>query len=95
MNDFNRSHSHSRQIGEAVAEELFGVPISEDVARKLRLVKACVQLEQEGLIDTGWLATSPVQIRQLWHQVGQLIGQKMTELQIRLVQNPSEPNSKS
>jgi hypothetical protein len=39
------------------------------------------QLEQEDLLDTVWLATSPVQIKQLWSRVGEILNQQPTALQ--------------
>jgi len=42
--------------------------------------------EQEELLDTVWLATSPVQIKNLWNQVSQLLGQRITDLQTSAVQ---------
>ena len=51
--------------------------------------------EQEDLLDTVWLATSPIQIRQLWNQVGQLLGQEMTELQTGVVNNDAERGTES
>jgi hypothetical protein len=40
-----------------------------------------LQLEQEDLLDTVWLATSPVQIKQLWSRVGEILNQQPTALQ--------------
>jgi hypothetical protein len=40
-----------------------------------------LQLEQEDLLDTVWLATSPVQIKQLWNRVAEILNQKPTTLQ--------------
>ena len=37
--------------------------------------------EQEELLDTIWLATSPTQIRELWKSVATLLGEKPTALQ--------------
>lgn len=51
--------------------------------------------EQEDLLDTVWMATSPIQIRQLWNQVKQLLGQEMTELQTSVVDNASELSKES
>jgi len=42
--------------------------------------------EQEELLDTVWLAKSPVQIKNLWNQVSQLLGQRITDLQTSAVQ---------
>ena len=40
-----------------------------------------LQLEQEDLLDTVWLATSPVQIKQLWSRVAEILHQQPTALQ--------------
>ncbi len=40
-----------------------------------------LQLEQEDLLDTVWLATSPVQIKQLWNRVAEILHQQPTMLQ--------------
>jgi len=40
-----------------------------------------LQLEQEDLLDTVWLATSPVQIKQLWNRVAEILHQQPTKLQ--------------
>ena len=40
-----------------------------------------LQLEQEDLLDTVWLATSPVQIKQLWSRVAEILHQRPTALQ--------------
>jgi len=40
-----------------------------------------LRLEQEDLLDTVWLATSPVQIKQLWNRVAEILNQQPTTLQ--------------
>jgi hypothetical protein len=40
-----------------------------------------LRAEKDRLLDTVWLATSPVQIRQLWTRVGALLGDEPTELE--------------
>jgi hypothetical protein len=40
-----------------------------------------LQLEQEELRDTVWLATSPLQIKQLWSRVGEILNQQPTAFQ--------------
>ena len=40
-----------------------------------------LQREQEDLLDTVWLATSPVQIKQLWGRVAEILNQQPTALQ--------------
>ena len=37
--------------------------------------------EKDNLLDVVWLATSPVQVRQLWSRVGELLGDKPTDLE--------------
>ena len=37
--------------------------------------------EQENLLDTVWLATSPVQLKTLWTKVGELLGTEPTQLE--------------
>lgn len=40
-----------------------------------------LELEQDDLLDTVWLATSPVQIKQLWTRVSEILDQQPTALQ--------------
>jgi hypothetical protein len=40
-----------------------------------------LRLEKDTLLDTIWLATSPVQLRDLWTKVGELLGDELTALQ--------------
>jgi hypothetical protein len=40
-----------------------------------------LQVEQEDLLDTVWLATSPVQIKHLWTRVAEILHQQPTALQ--------------
>ena len=40
-----------------------------------------LQREQEDLLDTVWLATSPVQIKQLWTRVAEILHQQPSNLQ--------------
>jgi len=40
-----------------------------------------LRLEKENLLDTVWLATSPVQLKQLWQKVMELLGEEQTDLQ--------------
>ncbi len=48
-------------------------PVGREVAR--------LGAEKEGLLDTIWLATSSSQIKQLWAQVGALLGDEPTRLE--------------
>lgn len=40
-----------------------------------------LRLEKEHLLDTVFLATSPIQIRTLWQQVSDLLGDELSQLQ--------------
>jgi len=40
-----------------------------------------LRLEKENLLDTIFLATSPIQIRTLWQQVSDLLGDELSQLQ--------------
>lgn len=40
-----------------------------------------LRFEKDNLLDVVWLATSPVQVRQLWSRVGELLGDKPTDLE--------------
>ena len=40
-----------------------------------------IRAEKDRLLDVIWLATSPVQVRQLWAKVGELIGDEPTQLE--------------
>jgi hypothetical protein len=40
-----------------------------------------IRAEKDRLLDVIWLATSPVQVRQLWTRVGELIGDEPTQLE--------------
>ena len=40
-----------------------------------------LRAEKDHLLDIVWLATSPVQVRQLWTRVGELIGDEPTPLE--------------
>lgn len=44
-----------------------------------------LRAEKEALLDTVWLATSSVQIRDLWSRVSQVLGDEATELQRRIL----------
>ena len=48
-------------------------PVGREVSR--------LGAEKEGLLDTVWLAASPAQIKQLWAQVGALLGDETTRLE--------------
>ncbi|CAN5849780.1 hypothetical protein BH23PLA1_BH23PLA1_26190 [soil metagenome] len=40
-----------------------------------------LRAEQENLLDYVWLATSPIQVRQLWTKVAELLGEEPTPLE--------------
>ena len=40
-----------------------------------------LRLERENLLDTVFLATSPVQVRDLWQKVSDLLGDELSQLQ--------------
>jgi hypothetical protein len=40
-----------------------------------------LRAEREDLLDVIWLATSPVQVRQLWTKVAELLGEEPTHLE--------------
>jgi hypothetical protein len=42
-----------------------------------------LRLEKENLLDTVWLATSPMQVRELWKKVNELLGAEDTALQVQ------------
>ena len=51
--------------------------------------------EQESLLDTVWLSTSTVQIRELWKNVTDLLSDELSELQKKVLAQPnSEEGSK-
>ena len=55
-------------------EQLLGDdPIGRDIAR--------LEAERDQLLDVVWLATSSAQIKQLWSQVGALLGDEPTHLE--------------
>ena len=45
--------------------------------------------EQESLLDTVWLSTSTVQIRELWKNVTDLLSDELSELQKKVLAQPS------
>lgn len=51
--------------------------------------------EREELLDTIWLATSPRQIRELWKDVSDLLGEEPTELQQSALSTPPADSSGS
>ena len=49
-----------------------------------------LRAEKEALLDTVWLATSSVQIRELWTRVSSVIGDESTELQQRILASATD-----
>ncbi len=52
-----------------------------------------LQDEQEELLDTVWLATSSLQIKELWNRVSKLLNQPPTSLQQEALEIPADPSS--
>ena len=50
-----------------------------------------LRLERENLLDTVFLATSPVQVRELWSRVSDLLGDELSQLQ-RAAMQIAPPN---
>jgi hypothetical protein len=57
--------------------------IRREILQEFEIGRRIVQLqdEQEQLLDTVWLATSSVQIRNLWQDMMAILGESTTELQ--------------
>ena len=51
--------------------------------------------EQEELLDTVWIATSPVQIAKLWSRVVALLGDSLTDLQQETLQSLTATQAES
>ncbi len=66
----------------------------EELLREHELGRQIVQLrlERENLLDTVFLATSPVQVRTLWEKVSELLSDELSQLQraAMQIQPPSE-----
>jgi hypothetical protein len=75
------SHRQKRFERELLAE-------NEQGQRILQL-----QNEQEELLDTVWLATSSVQIKELWNRVTRLLNQPPTNLQQEALDIPADSSS--
>lgn len=48
-----------------------------------------LRAEQESLLDTVWLSTSTVQIRELWQSVTDMLSDELSELQKKVLAPPS------
>ena len=66
----------------------------EELLREHELGRQIVQLrlEKENLLDTVFLATSPIQVRDLWQKVSDLLGDELSQLQraAMQIQPPTE-----
>ena len=77
---YSRVHDHPEiqaAIGKRQAlheEELLA---GNELGRQVLRLRA----EKENLLDVIWLATSPVQVRQLWTKVAELLGEEPTHLE--------------
>ena len=86
---YTRFHDHP-EIRAAIAkrqevheeELLAGDDLGREVVR--------LRVEQENLLDVIWLATSPVQVRQLWTKVAALLGEEPTRLDAQCAVDPAE-----
>lgn len=67
---------------ETVEKEL----LSKDLLGQ-RILK--LRNEQEALLDTVWLSTSAVQIRELWRDVTELVSGELSELQKKVLAQPA------
>jgi hypothetical protein len=75
------SHQYEQEVNKAVErrrtvhedELLASDPLGQRILR--------LRSEKDNLLDTVWLATSPVQLRELWAKVGELLGDELTPLQ--------------
>ena len=65
----------------------------DELLREHELGRQIVQLrlEKENLLDTVFLATSPVQVRELWSRVSDLLGDELSQLQ-RAAMQIAPPN---
>ena len=85
--EYTQSYYDGSSRMERVIKERQGI-YEKELLNESPLGKKLLTLkrEQEELLDTVWLATSSVQIKNLWNQVNKLLGQAMTDLQSRAVQ---------
>lgn len=74
----------TKQKAKFEEELLLESPVGKEVLR--------LRVEMESLLDTVWLATSSVQIRDLWMRVSSVIGDEATELQQRILASTSDEN---
>ncbi len=60
----------------------------DELLREHELGRQIVQLrlERENLLDTVFLATSPMQVRTLWEKVSDLLGDELSQLQRAAIQ---------
>jgi hypothetical protein len=67
----------SRAVSQRQAVHEDELLAEQEIGRQVLRLRA----EKDRLLDVIWLATSPVQIRQLWSRVGGLLGDEPTQLE--------------
>lgn len=69
----------------------------EDLLKEHNLGAEILKLreEKESLLDTVWLATSNRQIKDLWTQVSELLGEQPTDLQKQAIDNDIDVGGES
>ncbi len=74
-------HSSDPEVAKAIS--LRQMSIEEELLAEEELGREILKLrlEKENLLDTVFLATSPIQIRTLWQQVSDLLGDELSRLQ--------------
>lgn len=75
------------EIEQAIARRQQGLEEKLLAADELGRQILKLRREQEELLDTVWLATSPVQIRSLWQSVTDLLAGELTSLQQQALQS--------
>ncbi len=77
MNRWDREQSFRSKL--SATERIVEVELYTKLPEGQQILK--LKEEKESLLDTIWLATSPVQIRGLWTELASLLGDENTELQ--------------
>lgn len=90
--DVEQADYYSRREIEATVNKRQRVHADELLAKsKLGRQILSLRREREELLDTVWLATSSVQIRELWSRVAELLGDEPTNLQRKAIAiNPDD-----
>lgn len=91
--EYERSYysSSSQKINDAIGNR--AALMESEILAETETGREILRLrnEQDQLLDTVWLATSPVQIRNLWVSFNELVGDQPTELQKQtLLDKPAE-----